>query len=211
MSSNKGEITIVEPSRAERSIARRAAESRATIPHLELSLDVQIDDAAGLLPRLVRASALGLRGVPRANASYRDGRFELYSRVNVGILIPTNDGYTIPTVFDADTKSLDQLGEEIADLQARALIDQLTPPELSGATFTVSQAGGDRGWPLIVAPHAAALAAGEPRQAPVVRDGSVVPGTLLTVALACDHRVLYGRHAAQLLAAIASRLVEANP
>jgi len=210
MSSNKGEIRIEEPTRAERTIARRAAESRATVPHLELSADVELHDQDDLLPRLVRASALGLRSVPRANASYRDGRFELYSRVNVGVMMDSADGVTIPTVFDADTKSLDELRAELSDLTTRARDGSLSPPELAGATFTLWRAEVDRGWPLIVPPQAAALAAGEPRAAPVIRDGGVVAGTLFTVTLSCDHRILYARHAANLLTAIGFHLGEAN-
>jgi len=210
MTSNKGEIRTEEPTRAQRAIARRAAESRATVPQLELSRNVELSNSDDLLPRLVLASALALREVPRANGSYRDGRFEMYSRINVGVILPTDDAATIPTVFDADTKSLGELREELADLESRARTGQLSPPELSGATFTVSQIAAGLAWPLVVPPQAAALGAGEPRPAPVIRDGSVVPGTALTIALACDHRILYGTHAAELLAAISLRLEEAN-
>jgi len=210
MRSNKGEVRIEEPTRLQRAIARRAAESRATIPHLELSADVELADESDLLPRLVRACALALRAVPRANASYRDGRFEIYSRVNVGVTMVSEDAYAIPTVFDADAKSLQELRAEVSELQARAQSGQLSPPQLSGATFTVSQAAIDRAWPLLVPPQAAGLSAGAPRAAPVVRAGAVVPGTVLTVALACDHRILYGAVAAELLAAISFRLEETS-
>jgi pyruvate dehydrogenase E2 component (dihydrolipoamide acetyltransferase) len=210
MSSNKGEITIQEPTRAQRTIARRAAESRATVPHLELSGEVELPEAGDLLPRLVRACALGLRAVPRANGSYRDGRFELYSRVNVGVITETEDAYAIPTVFDADRKSLGELGAELGDLRSRAQSGELAPPELSGATFTLWLTAAAAAAPLVVPPQAAALAAGQPRPAPIIRNGEVVAGTLLTVTLSCDHRILYGTHAAELLAAISFRLEEAN-
>src|SRR5664279_3632091 len=110
----KGQTTIVEPSRAERSIARRTAEVRATVPDLELSAEVDasallVATAAGASPAavLVRACAQALRAHPRANAAYRDGRYELYSRVNVAVTVPTEDGWLSPTLLDADTKPLE--------------------------------------------------------------------------------------------------------
>src|ERR1019366_2305460 len=86
----KGETTVLEPTRAERAIARRNAETRATVPDLELGTEVEIDPAlaaagASLTAVLVRACALALRDHPRANAAYRDGHYELYSRVNVAV------------------------------------------------------------------------------------------------------------------------------
>ncbi len=208
MSTNKGEVRIEEPTRLQRSIARRAAESRATVPHLDASTEVQLVGTDDLLARVVQASALALRAVPKANASYRDGRFELYSRVNVGVAFPTDDAYLIPTVFDADAKAPEELRQLLDELGARTRNGELSPPELSGATFTVWPTGAHGGAPLIVPPQAAALGVGAPREAAVIRDGSVSPGLVLTVTLACDHRILYASHATDLLAAIASHLQE---
>src|SRR5437763_793550 len=82
----KGETNVVQPTAAERAVARRAADSRATVPHLELS--VSTPGAAPVdSPRLLRACALALTEHPRANAAYRDGQFELYSRVNIGFVL----------------------------------------------------------------------------------------------------------------------------
>lgn len=212
----KGRTTVVEPSRVERSIARRNAEVRATVPDLELSADV---DATGLLADtargcsssavVVRACAQALRAHPRANAAYRDGRYELYSRVNVAVTVPTEHGWLSPTLLDADTKSLGALDAELAALTARAVAGELTPPELAGATFTVSDLGPwrvSRPSAFVAAPQAAALAAGAVQAVPVVRDGMVVPGNLMTVTLACDSRILFGVHAARLLGAVADAL-----
>jgi pyruvate dehydrogenase E2 component (dihydrolipoamide acetyltransferase) len=201
----KGTVQIVEPSPAERAVARRAAEARATVPDLELSVEVDMGACVGLeappTAILVRAAALALRQHPRANAAYRDGHFELYSRVNVGVTMAQPDRQLTATVFDADRKRLAELAAEIDELQRRA--SELTSPERSGATFTLTDLGRygvSRVGPLISPPQAAALAAGEIRHAPVVRDAAVVPGEVMTLTLACDHRILYGATAAGFLA-----------
>jgi pyruvate dehydrogenase E2 component (dihydrolipoamide acetyltransferase) len=213
----KGETRIEQPTAAERAIARRAAEARATVPDLELRADVEMAPALALRDShghsisaiLMRACALALKAVPRANGAYRDGRFELYSRVNVGIVVADEHCYLIPTVFDADQKSLGELTEEIERLAAAARAGGLPPPAYGGATFTLSDVGA-LGVPaasiVVSSPQAAALAAGAIRAAPVVRDGAIVPGQLMTITLACDHRILYGAQAARLLIEITAAL-----
>ena len=189
--SAKGEVRSEEPTAAERAVIRRAAESRATVPVLELSVESPARDAVGT-ERVLAACAAALRDHPRANGSYRDGRFELHGRVNVGVLMATEDAYAIPTVFDADQKALAELVQEIGDLAARLDAGTLAPPALSGATFTVWNAAADgiaaAGIP-VVSPQAGALTAG-------LRD----------LVLACDHRILYGAAATSFLKAIAHHL-----
>lgn len=221
LSGLKGETRIVEPSRAQRAIARRVAETRATVPDLELSTGVEIDRAlalgdeqrASLTALLVRACALALRERPQANGAYRDGHYELYSRVNVAVTFHREGAYVAPTVLDADTKPVPELHGEIERLRTQAEADELTPPQLAGATFTLSDFsayGVDGCSPLVMPPQAAALAAGRIRSAPVVRDGAVAAGRLLTLTLACDHRILFGAEAAGFLEAIGARLNRAE-
>lgn len=189
----KGETRVIQPSPAERTVARRAAESRATIPHLELSVSLtaqaEFDTA-----QVIRACALSLVEHPRANAAYRDGHFELYSRVNVGLVVAAEDTYLIPTVFDADQKTLDELRRELEELQSGALGGRLGPPAFSAATFTAWNAGelgiAQASLP-VVPPQAAMLTAGT-----------------ASLTLTCDHRILYGAGAASFLAAISRRLEE---
>jgi pyruvate dehydrogenase E2 component (dihydrolipoamide acetyltransferase) len=218
----KGETTPVEPDRLERAIARRVAETRATVPDLELGTDVSADACLELARErgwpltalLLRACAIALREFPRANGAYRDGRFELYSRVNIGVTIPTDDGQVTPTVLDADTKPPAQLGEELERLGKRARAGELTPPELAGATFTFSDLGEHgvhRPGALITPPQAAALAAGAVRSVAAVRDGALVPGHALSLTLAWDHRILYGARAAGFLGRIAELLEHPQP
>jgi pyruvate dehydrogenase E2 component (dihydrolipoamide acetyltransferase) len=218
----KGAVRVQEPDRSQRAIARRSAEARATVPDVELSVEVDMDACLALRLEhpyaitaiLVRACALALREVPRANGAYRDGRFELYSRINVGVTMATEDAYTIPTVFDADGKSVDELSEEIGRLAERARTGQLSPPELAGATFTLSNPGAlgvASSTPLIVPPQAAALATGAIRGIPVLRAGALVAGHCMTITLACDHRILYGSPAARFLTLIKELLERAAP
>lgn len=212
----KGTAQIVEPTKAEQAIARRAAETRATVPDLDLGVEVDMDACVRLADfsttaMLIKASALALREHPRANAAYRDGHYELYSRVNIGLVIAEGHELVTATVFDADAKSLAELTNEARELERRAR--ELTPPERSGATFTLATLGArgiSRATPLISSPQAAALAAGEVRHAAVVRDGSIVPGHVMTLELACDHRILFGADAAHFLARIRQLLERAD-
>jgi pyruvate dehydrogenase E2 component (dihydrolipoyllysine-residue acetyltransferase) len=205
MNGNRGETRIEEPSRAQRAIARRAAESRATIPHLEVSRAV-LAPADPVLPALVRACALALRAVPRLNGSYRDGRFELYSRVNVGVVLPSADAFAIPTLFDADQKPVGELAGELEDLAARALRGELLPPELAGGTFTFSQVEADRAPPLIVPGQAGALCAGSVCETAMTRDGEVAIKRTVVLTVACDHRIVYGPDGARFLAEVAAQV-----
>ncbi len=217
----KGETQIVEPSRAERAMVRRAAEARATVPDLELDAEVDMagcvalrrEQGCSITAILVRACALALRDVPRANAAYRDGRFELYSRVNIGVTVETQEGFVVPTVIDADRKSLVELADEIDTLASRAHAGALSAPEFSGATFTLSDlsAHGVARWSTLVnPPQAAALTAGAIQATPTLREGTIVPGETMIVTLGCDHRILYGAGAARFLTRIQTLLAQAE-
>jgi pyruvate dehydrogenase E2 component (dihydrolipoamide acetyltransferase) len=232
----KGETTVVELSRTQQTIARRMAESKATIPHFALQSDVDMEACVALrseLKRLapqphepageeteatptyndmvVKASALALREFPRANSSYRDGRLQLHSRVNVGVAVaadadePTGGALIVPTVFDADQKSLGEIARETRALALRVRDGSITPPELGGGTFTVSNLGmfGVSAFTAIVnPPQAAILSVGSLAPRTVVHDGEIVARNTMTVTLACDHRILYGADAARFLARI---------
>ncbi|MFZ0975801.1 MAG: dihydrolipoamide acetyltransferase family protein [Solirubrobacteraceae bacterium] len=227
----KGAVTTLPPSRIQVQIAQRMSESKATIPDFTLHAEVAMEQAVELRTQLrkagrggdgegsaapdggasavpsyndmvVKACGLALREHPRANAAYRDGAFELYERVNVGIAVAAHDSLVVPTVFDADRKSLLEIAREARMLAERVRSRQVTPAELSGGTFTVSNLGmfGVAGFSAIInPPQAAILAVGELREVPVVRDAQVVPGLRMSIALTCDHRILYGAPAAEFL------------
>ncbi len=223
----KGETTTVELTRTQQTIARRMAESKATIPDFTLQMDVDMEECVKLREELKRLSpeeaptyndmvvkgcALALREHPRANGSYRDGRLQLHSRVNVGVAVAVDSGngpgagaLVVPTVFDAEEKSLGEVARETRALAERVRDGTITPPELGGGTFTVSNLGmfGVSAFTAIVnPPQAAILSVGALAPRAVVHGGEVVVRNTMTVTLACDHRILYGADAAQFLARV---------
>ena len=219
--SGRGEITQEELSRLQRTVARRMAESKATAPDFVMTLEVDMEEAVQLRGQLkaaagddpapsfndfvIKASALALRDFPRANGAYRDGQFELYSRINIGIAVAGQDALVVPTVFDADKKSLGTIAGEARGLAEKVREGTITPPELSAGTFTISNLGmyGIRRFTAVInPPQAAILAVGELTPRPVVRDGEVVIRAIMELTLSCDHRILYGADAAQFLGRI---------
>ena len=215
----KGSVEVQELSRLQQTIARRMAESKATAPEFIVANEVEMDGAIrmreemkGLADRVpsfndfvIKAAATALREFPRANGAYRDARFELYSRVNVGVAVAAQDALVVPTVFDADRKSLGQIGADVRALAEKVRAGTVTPPELSGGTFTVSNLGMygmKRITPVINPPQAAILGVGEMAPRAVIREGRVVVRTMMDLTLVCDHRILYGADAAQFLARI---------
>ena len=216
----KGEVTITEPTRTQQLIARRMAESRATIPTFTLRATIDMTQCVELRATLkasgaevvpsfndlvVKASAIALAEHPNANGAYRDGRFERYARVNVGVAVATDGSLVVPTVFDADRKGLAQIAAETRVLAERVRAGAVTPPELSGGTFTVSNLGmfGVRSFEAVInPPQAAILSVGALEPRPVVREGEVVVRQQMDVELACDHRILYGAQAAEFLARV---------
>jgi pyruvate dehydrogenase E2 component (dihydrolipoamide acetyltransferase) len=238
----KGETTTVELNRMQQAVARRMAESKATIPDFTLQIDVDMEACVTLRTQLkqlaqpagtgeshgaqaadagtsgppahdvptyndmvVKAAALALREHPRANASYRDGRAQIYSRVNVGVAVAAAGALVVPTVFDADEKSLGEIAREARTLAERVRAGTITPPELGGGTFTVSNLGmyGVRSFTAIInPPQAGILSVGALAPRAVVHDGELAARHTLTLTLACDHRILYGAEAALFLARI---------
>ncbi|HEX4692100.1 MAG TPA: dihydrolipoamide acetyltransferase family protein [Solirubrobacteraceae bacterium] len=225
----RGETTTQDLTRLQQTVARRMAESKATAPEFVLNCEVDMEaavelrkqlkvaaqDGRGTVPSfndfVIKASALALRDFPRANGAYRDGKFELYGRVNVGVAVAGQDALVVPTVFDADCKSLGQIASEARALAERVRAGAITPPELSSGTFTVSNLGmfGISSFVAVInPPQAAILAVGAMEPKPIVEDGEVKVRNRMTITLACDHRILYGADAAQFLARIRERLEE---
>ena len=219
----KGAVEVVELTKLQQTVARRMAESKATAPHFYLQAEIDMTAAVDGRAKLkasakegepvptfndmvVKACALALGEFPRANGAYRDGKIELYSRINVGVAVAAQDALVVPTVFDADRKGLRQISTETRALAARVRDGSITPPELSGGTFTVSNLGmyGISNFHAVInTPQAGILAVGELKPKPVVSDsGEIVARQLMGVTLACDHRILYGADGAQFLARV---------
>jgi len=220
----KGALTRVELTRVQQTIARRMAEAKSTQPDFVLRVEADMEEAVALRARLrtlaadadrpapsfndlvVRACALALREHPRA---YRDGAFELYERVNVGVAVAAEDALLVPVVEDADRKSLGEIAGETRALAEAARAGTLTAAQLSGGTFTVSNLGmfGIAGFTAVLnAPQAAILAVGALERRAVVHDGELAARHRVELSLTCDHRILYGADAAAFLARIRALL-----
>lgn len=217
----KGEVSAVEPTRLQRAAGRQAAESRATVPDFTLAVDVDMTRCAELRTRLadeageaptaadmvVKAAALALREHPRVNGAYRDGQFESYSRINVGIAVHgPDDAPLAPVIRDADATSLGEIARLTRTLAGRVRSGEITAPELSGATFAVSDLGDhgvDRFTAILTPPHAAMLTVGALARRPGIDEhGGVAARDQLTLTLVCDNRILHGPDAAAFLARV---------
>jgi pyruvate dehydrogenase E2 component (dihydrolipoamide acetyltransferase) len=216
----RGEVTVHPLTRLQSLVAERMSRSRDEVPDFEVRMRVDAEPLSSVREQLkadnavdipsvndfvVKAAARALREQPRANATYRGDAWERYARVNVGVAVATDGGLIVPTVFDADGKSLGEIARETREMATRARAGRITPQDLDGATFTVSNLGmfGIDGFSAVISPaQSAILAVGAAAVVPVVRDGAVVPGRQIELALSCDHRVVYGADAARLLSRI---------
>jgi len=222
----KGIVNEVGLSQVQSTIAQRMSQSRATVPDFTIEIDLQADALVALREQLgealgnanplpsyndfiVKASGRALREFPRVNGAYRDGHIEEYSRVNIGVAVAVEGELLVPVVADADQKSIRTIACETRRLIGRAHEGALTPPELSGGTFTVSNLGMfgiSRFAAIINQPQAAVLAVGALERRAVVCDDEIVAAHVVTLTLCADHRILYGADAAAFLGAVSSYL-----
>ena len=207
---------VPEPlSRVQQAIARHMVEA-AAVPTFAVEVEVDMTAAGerreSLDPRpsfndlVVKACALALREHPRVNAAFTEQGFREAPDVSVGIAVAAEDALLVPVVREADTKSLEEIRAETRDLAERARAGKLTPAELDGGTFTISNLGmhGVRRFEaLLNTPQAAILAVGAVELRPTVgADGEVTVRLLMSATLTCDHRILYGADAAVFLARV---------
>jgi pyruvate dehydrogenase E2 component (dihydrolipoamide acetyltransferase) len=220
----KGAVQVIEPTRTQQLIARRMASAKATIPEFQVTVEVDAEAAFELREQLrgqaeplpsvndlvIKACALALREHPRVNGSYLDGRFELYGRVNIGMAVAGEGTLVVPTIFDADRKSLVEIATATRALAGKVREGTVSPPELAGGTFTVSNLGMfgvARFSAVINPPQAAILAVGtaSPR-AVLADDGTVSARRLMELTVSADHRIVYGADAADFLTTVRRRL-----
>jgi pyruvate dehydrogenase E2 component (dihydrolipoamide acetyltransferase) len=197
------------------------AESKASIPDFAVDMDVDMTAATELREQLrtlveptpsyndllIKAAAAALHAHPRANGSYRDGELTLHGSINVGFAVAADDALLVPTIADADRKTVGEIARETRALAEKARSGRLTPPELAGGTFTISNLGmfGVRRFTGVVnPPQASILCAGAIAPRVVVDPGTGEPAVrpLMTLTLVSDHRILYGADAAAFLADI---------
>ncbi len=226
----EGTDQIVELSSMRKIIAERLLNSKVTIPHFYLHLEV---DAAPLmaLRKQINAQSEASHGnkysvndfvvkalinasvaVPEANASFNGDHIVQFARVGISVAIAVDDGLVTPVVKNAEQKSLLAISKEIKEMAIRARDKKLAPNEFDGGTVTISNLGawGVESFDAIVnPPQAVILSVGGIIEKPVVKDGEVVPGLRMNLGVSCDHRVVDGAVGAKFLGEI-KRLLE-NP
>ena len=198
-----------------KAIARRLTSSKRDIPHYYLKVDCQIDALMDVRKQInaqapaegpgaykvsvndfvVKAAALALIRVPGVNCSWTETALLQHRHADIGVAVALDFGLITPIVQKAETKSLAAISNEVKDLAVRAKAKKLKPSEYEGGTFAISNLGmfGVRDFTAVInPPHAAILAVGAGEGRPVVRNGAIVPATVMTVQLSCDHRVIDG-------------------
>jgi len=205
-----------------RAIADRLRGGLAGTAQLTLTSEADVTDLAKELERrstgkrrsllteaVVRACALALHDHPRLAARWTDRELILPVDLDIGVAVALDDGLVVPVVRRADTKDLDTLGAEIADLAERARAGRLTPAETEGGVFSVTNLGPygvDAFTPLLNPPQTAILGIGQARPRPAVHDAAIVPRMLMVLSLTFDHQVVDGVPAAAFMAAVVALL-----
>jgi pyruvate dehydrogenase E2 component (dihydrolipoamide acetyltransferase) len=199
-------------------VARRMVESKTTVPHIYLTVPIDMGKAMQLRAEsneylgkergfsvndlFVKAAALALRAHPIVNAGYAEGGIQMNAQVNVGNAVAIEGGLVVPVIRDADKKSLPEIGAEMRALAEKARSGKLALADYEGGTFTISNLGmfGVEEFDAVVnPPQSAILAVGAVMDEAIVVDGQVVAGKRCRVTLSADHRVVYGADAAEFL------------
>jgi pyruvate dehydrogenase E2 component (dihydrolipoamide acetyltransferase) len=223
-----GDDEVAELSKMQRIIARRMAESKATVPHFYLTAEIDMGKAielrkelnAALEPEgvkvsvndlILRASGLALRDNRQFHRSFMGDHLVYHAHANVGIAVALDDGLIVPVVRAVESKTLRQVAVEARDLAERARAGTLKQPEIEGGTFTVSNLGmfGVTHFGAIInPPEPGILAVGATVQRGVERDGQLVARPIMNVTLSVDHRAASGADGARFLQSL-QRYLEA--
>lgn len=216
----------IKNSQMRKTIARRLAESKFTAPHYYLTIEVNMDEAmksravintvpdtkVSFNDMVVKACAMALKKHPQVNSQWREDAMIINHHVNIGVAVAVEDGLVVPVLNFTDQMSLSQIGAAVKDLAGKAKNKKLTPSEMEGSTFTVSNLGmfGIQSFTSIInQPNSAILSVGAIEEKPVVRNGQIVVGNTMTLTLACDHRTVDGATGAQFLQTL--RIYLENP
>lgn len=197
-------------------IAKRLAESKFTAPHYYLNVEFDMANAMAFREQfnsipdtkisfndmIVKACALALKQHPQVNSQWFADKMRLNNHVHIGVAVAVEDGLVVPVVKFANEQSLPQIGAAVKDFAGRSRNKKLTPQEMEGSTFTVSNLGmfGIESFTSIInQPNSAILSVGTIVEKPVVKNGQIVVGHTMKLSLACDHRTVDGATGAQFL------------
>ena len=203
-------------SQMRKTIAKRLAESKFTAPHYYLTIELDMDNAIAsraainsapdvkisFNDMIVKACAMALRKHPQVNSQWTGATTRIAKHIHVGVAVAVEDGLVVPVLKFTDNMTFSQIGAAVKDLAGKARNKKLTPDEMQGSTFTVSNLGmfGIKEFTSIInAPNSAILSVGAIIQKPVVKNGAIAVGNTMTVTLACDHRTVDGATGAQFL------------
>jgi pyruvate/2-oxoglutarate dehydrogenase complex dihydrolipoamide acyltransferase (E2) component len=194
-----------------RLIAEHMARAHAEVPPVTWveECDFGAVDLKRLVPLTLEAVAEALKEVPELNARLEGDEIVYLESYDLGVAVQTDQGLVVPVVRDCDTRSLDELADEVARLAEGARAHKLKPEELRGSTFTVTSAGKLGGLlttPIVNHPEVGILSIGRVAERPVVRDGEIVARPVGTIAVTFDHRVVDGARAAEFGLAVIRRL-----
>ena len=206
----------VKNSQMRKAIAKALSNSKFSAPHFYLNIEVDMDNAMAsrktinAIPdtkisfndMVVKACAMALKKHPQVNTSWTDNDTLFHSHINVGVAVAVDEGLVVPVVKHTDALSLTQIGAAVRDLAGKARTKKITPAEMQGSTFTVSNLGmfGIESFTSIInQPNSAILSVGAIVQKPVVKNGEIVVGNTMKLTLACDHRTVDGAVGAQFL------------
>ncbi|MEC8248069.1 MAG: pyruvate dehydrogenase complex dihydrolipoamide acetyltransferase [Bacteroidota bacterium] len=209
IASGKEDFDEVNHSQMRKVIAKRLGESKFSAPHYYLAVEFDMDNTIAFrkqynsIPEtkisfndiVIKACALALRKHPQVNSQWFEDRMRLNNHVHIGVAVAVEDGLVVPVVKFANEQSLPQIGAAVKDFAGRAREKKLTPQEMEGSTFTISNLGmfGIESFTSIInQPNSAILSVGAIIQKPVVKDGQIVIGNTMKLTLACDHRTVDG-------------------
>ncbi|MGY8930032.1 MAG: 2-oxo acid dehydrogenase subunit E2 [Flavobacteriales bacterium] len=199
----------IENSQMRKTIARRLKESKFSAPHYYLSVEFEMDNAIAFrnqynsLPEtkisfndiVVKACAIALKQHPRVNSQWFDDKMRLNHHVHVGVAVGVPDGLVVPVIRFANEKSIPEIGSLVKSYASKARDKKLSPDEMQGSTFTVSNLGMfgiEEFTSIINQPNSAILSVGTIVKKPVVRDDKITIGHTMKITLACDHRTVDG-------------------
>jgi pyruvate dehydrogenase E2 component (dihydrolipoamide acetyltransferase) len=224
---DKAAYEVVPHDGMRRVIAERLTQSKSTVPHFYLSVDIRLDTLLAARERLnarspkegprayklsvndfvIKALALALMDVPGANATWTTEGMLRHRHADVGVAVAVDGGLFTPVIKHAELKTLAEISNEMKDLAERARKRRLAPHEYQGGTTSISNLGmfGIRSFDAVInPPHATILAVGSGEKRPIVVKDAIEVATIMTATLSCDHRVVDGALGAELLNAFKS-------